>query len=61
MRLYKFQIAQINEYIPFWKLLKNRRIEIINSFNYVDGKKVSNGPMERAIQDIKTIKFYTRA
>lgn len=53
--IYKFQIAQINEYIPFWKLLKNWRIEIINSFNYVDGKRVSNGPMERANRDIKTI------
>lgn len=53
--IYKFQTSQITEYIPFWKLLKNWRVEIINSFNQINGYRISNGPMERANRDIKTI------
>lgn len=51
----KFQSSGIKEYIPAWNLLKNWHDEIINSFNIVEGKRVSNGPMERANEDIKTI------
>ena len=53
--IYKFQTSQITKYISFWKLLKNWRIEIINSFNQINGYRISNGPMERTNRDIKTI------
>ena len=53
--IYKFQTSQITEYIPFWKLLKNWRVEIINSFNQINGYRISNGPIEKANRDIKTI------
>ena len=51
----KFQNSMIPEYIPAYKLLKNWRTEIINSFNIYKGKRISNGPMERANEDIKTM------
>lgn len=51
----KFKTSHITEYIPFWKLLQNWHDEIINSFNRVNGYRVSNGPMERINRDIKTI------
>ena len=51
----KFQAPHIPEYIPAWKLLLNWRNEIINSFNRHNGYRISNGPMERANLDIKTI------
>lgn len=51
----KFQSSDIPEYIHFWKLLLNWHDEIINSFNTINGHRISNGPMERANRDIKTI------
>ena len=50
-----FQNSMIPEYIPAYKLLKNWRTEIINSFNIYKGKRISNEPMERANRDIKTM------
>lgn len=51
----KFQCSGIPEYINVFKLLKNWREEIINSFNIHNGIRISNGPMERANRDIKTL------
>ena len=51
----KYQSSLIPEYIPAWKLLKNWKNEIINSFYIYNGFRISNGPMERANRDIKTI------
>ena len=43
-------------YKKYWKkLLKNWRQEIINSFHRINGHVISNGGMERATRDIKTI------
>ena len=53
--IYKFQTSGIEEYIHFWKLLKAWRKEIINSFNRINGYRISNGPIERTNRDIKTI------
>ena len=36
-------------------LLKNWRTEIINSFHKVNGYIISNGGMERANRDVKTL------
>ena len=47
---------QINEYYKSYKPLKNWRQEIINSFHRINGYVISNGGMERANRDIKTIK-----
>ena len=46
---------QLKAYISFCKLLKNWRVEIINSFNQINDYRISNGPMEIANRDIKTI------
>ena len=51
----KFHNSGISEYYKVYKLLKNWRIEIINSFNRINGHIISNGGMERANRDIKTI------
>lgn len=51
----KFKNSRINEYITFWKLLENWHDEIVNSFNRVNGFRISNGGMERVNRDIKTI------
>ena len=51
----KFHNSKIEEYYKAYKLLKNWRKEIINSFNRVNGHIISNGGMERANRDIKTI------
>ena len=50
-----FQSSEIEELVPAWKLMINWHDEIINSFNKVDNIRISNGPMERANRDIKTI------
>lgn len=50
-----FQSSEIEEMAPAWRLLINWHDEIINSFNKVDNIRISNGPMERANRDIKTI------
>lgn len=51
----EFQNSKINEYIPFWKLLSNWKYEIINSFNKYNGKRISNGSMERINRSIKIL------
>lgn len=51
----KFQSSHISEYIPAWKLLLNWKTEILNSFVRVNDYRISNGPMERANRDIKTL------
>ena len=51
----KFHNSNINEYHKSYKLLKNWRQEIINSFHRINGHVISNGGMERANRDIKTI------
>lgn len=53
--IHKFRNAKINEYVPFWSMLLNWKTEIINSFNRYNGKRISNGPMERVNRDIKLI------
>ncbi len=55
MLIEKFKEAHISEYASFISLLKNWYNEIINSFNTVNGHKITNGPMERVNSDIKTI------
>ena len=42
-----YKASNITEYVPAWKLLENWHDEIINSFNRVNGYRISNGPMER--------------
>ena len=51
----KFHNSSLEEYYKAYKLLKNWRQEIINSFNRVNGHIISNGGMERANRDIKDI------
>ena len=51
----KFHNSPIAEYSKSYKLLKKWRQEIINSFNRVNGYVISNGGMERANRDVKTI------
>ena len=51
----KFHNSKIDEYYKSYKLLKNWRQEIINSFHRINGHVISNGGMERANSDIKTI------
>lgn len=51
----KFQESKIDEYVQAWKLLLNWRNEILNSFKKINNYRVSNGPMERANRDIKTL------
>ena len=51
----KFHNSNINEFHKSYKLLKNLRQEIINSFHRINGHVISSGRMERANRDIKTI------
>ena len=51
----KFKSAHINDYDPFISIMQNWKNEIINSFNKINGHKISNGPMERVNRDIKTL------
>ena len=53
--IHEFRNSRISEYIPFWSMLLNWKTEIINSFNRFNGKRISNGPMERVNRDIKLI------
>jgi len=52
---WQFYLSNIPEMKRFYSLLKNWKIEIINSFSFVDGKRITNGPMERINRDIKLI------
>jgi len=51
----KFHNSTIEEYSKAYNLLKRWRNEIINSFHRINGHVISNGGMERANRDIKTI------
>jgi transposase len=50
-----FKAAHIVEYVPFINIMENWFHEIINSFNTINGHKITNGPMERVNRDIKTL------
>lgn len=51
----KFGKSKLAENHKSYKLLKNWRFEIINSFTRIDGCVISNGGIERANRDVKTI------
>ena len=51
----KFHNSKIPEFRNYYKLLKNWRQEIINSFHRVNGHVISNGGIKRTNRDIKTI------
>lgn len=51
----KFKRSRYEEYREFGQLLENWMAEIINSFIIVDGKRMSNGPMESVNSRIKTM------
>ena len=51
----KFHNSSLEEFSKAYKLLKNWRTEIINSFNRINWYIISNGGMERTNRDIKTI------
>ena len=51
----KFLHSPLTEFQKLYRLLKNGRQKIINSFNKVNGHIISKGGMERANRDIKTI------
>lgn len=53
--IFKFQKSKIPEYVETWKMLVNWQTEIINSFNIYNGKRISNGSMERVNRNIKTL------
>jgi transposase len=55
MLITKFKDAHIPEYSSFIKLMYNWHDEIINSFNRINGHKITNGPMERINRDIKLL------
>ena len=50
-----FKNAHITEYAPFINIMESWFNEIINSFNTINGHKITNGPMERVNRDIKTL------
>lgn len=43
------------QYEKVWKMLKNWRLEIVNSFNKINGFRITNGSMERVNRDVKTM------
>ena len=51
----KFKDAHISDYAPFINIMEKWFHEIINSFNTINGHKITNGPMERVNRDIKTL------
>jgi transposase len=50
-----FKIANIPEYLEIVKMLKKWKQEIINSFHWFDGRRVSNGILESKNARIKVI------
>lgn len=50
-----FKQSRIHEYIEFRHTLENWSDEIVNSFNTYNGKRISNGPLERANRTIKQL------
>jgi transposase len=53
--LIKFENSNIQEFKPFIKTIKNWKTEIINSFNRINGFRISNARLERINRDIKHI------
>lgn len=51
----KFHTSISDEYHKIYKMLRNWHDEIVNSFNRINGHIISNGGLERANRDIKTI------
>ena len=51
------ELFDIPEFRSVKRSLKNWKQEIINSFNKVDGRRISNGPIESVNARIKLIKF----
>lgn len=51
----KFIRSGIKQYEKVWKMLKNWRLEIVNSFNKINGFRITNGSMERVNRDVKTM------
>lgn len=49
-------IYDIPEFNTLLKTLKKWRVEIINSFDYYEGKRISNGPIESVNSRLKLIK-----
>ena len=50
-----YKNSKIKEYGSFITILQNWHQEIINSFNIYDGRRISNGNLERKNADIKTL------
>ncbi len=50
-----FKIANISEYLEIVKMLKKWKKEIINSFHWFDGRRISNGILESKNARIKVI------
>lgn len=53
--LIKFENSNIVEFKPFIKTIRNWQTEIINSFNRINGFRISNAKLERINKDIKNI------
>ena len=53
--LIKFENSNIVEFKPFINTIKNWQTEIINSFNRINGFRISNAKLERINKDIKNI------
>lgn len=51
----KFKKSGIPEYTSFWKLLQNWKHEIITSFTRINGRRISNGPIEKANAEIRKL------
>lgn len=54
--LSEIAIYDIPEFNTLLKTLKKWRVEIINSFDYYEGKRISNGPIESVNSRLKLIK-----
>lgn len=53
----RLELYDVTEFRSVKRSLRNWKQEIINSFNKVDGRRISNGPVESVNARIKLIKF----
>ena len=51
----KFQNSNLPELRKFYRIIKSWYQEIINSFDKINGHIISNGGLERANRDVKTL------
>ena len=51
----KFQNSELPELRKFYRIIKSWHQEIINSFDKINGHIISNGGLERANRDVKTL------